>query len=170
MSGEHSLEALDRHARNRFLVGMLGVPLVLIAVGGGVAFIALGGPAKLLASVSDTEKYRQAQGECRFNVNGLRTSQKAFHAEYDRFVPTDWAPFEPTGVGSIERVEFGMPEAFYEVGWVPDGPVRSTYRVQLTETGFAVECRMDLDADGEWAVFRGTEATRAERVTPDGVF
>jgi len=170
MTREYTLDELDRLARNRFLLGLLGAPLVLTLLCGGVAFLALGGAAKLRALVSETERHRQTARECRFNLNSLRTAEQAYNAEYDEYVATGWAPAEPGRVGWDKAQSFGMPEGFAEVGWVPDGRVYGTYRVRLTETGFEAECRMDLDLDGEWAIFRATERARAERVTPDGVF
>ncbi len=61
-------------------------------------------------------------------------------------------------------------DCFSKLGWQPDGPLRGTYWVQVSDTDFVVYGACDVDGDGNTAKYGANLATVATRITEDNVY
>ena len=106
------------------------------------------------------------ESEVSARLSGIRTAEKAYHAEWDTY--TACAPTPPEIPGT-EKVPFegGGRDNFLNVGWLPDGRVRCRYSVETSDDGFEFEARAecDPDGDGQISVWRATAHERPEKVT-----
>jgi len=100
-----------------------------------------------------------AQTSLKKNLQGIAVAERAYHAEHDSFLAVNpW----PRTVESLSqeavrwRTKDGGSEGFDTIGWAPEGDLRSTYWVELSEDGssFTVFGAIDEDGDGEAAVFK----------------
>jgi hypothetical protein len=121
-----------------------------------------------------------AQSTLKKNLQGIALAERAYHAEYDTYLAVDpW----PRAVGALTpetvrwRTKDGGSEGFDTIGWGPDGEVRATYWVELTEDGrfFTVFGAIDEDGDGEAAVFKALlrpykPGIETVRITPADVY
>ena len=79
------------------------------------------------------------------------------------------APIQPRTVDEVgpQALEWSG----FEGWWTPPRSMtRGAYEVKLTEGGFEITGTCDVDGDGVDAVFRITDRTPLERLTPDSVY
>ena len=128
-----------------------------------------------LASKKESIARRIARADALANLDGIRTAELAYVAEFDAFQPCDWTPAEIPAA----PVNFDGPgkAAFDALGWSPFGQVLCRYRVTVKPGGkrpvtttFEATAECDLDGDGTPMVLRSTDAEKAAAVTPDDVF
>jgi len=116
--------------------------------------------------------FRAKRVEAPANVTEIRGVQLSYMAAFDTYV----------SCGSREEAEralsSGNPKAqrhweggegWEELGWRPDGKVRGAYWVEVNPAGdrFEVWGIIDIDGDGERAVFRATDREETVMVTED---
>jgi type IV pilus assembly protein PilA len=110
---------------------------------------------------------RAKRAELPANLDGIRTAEKAYHAEWDGF--TAAAPTPATAPSGRTAIAFatGGYGAFDLLGWVADGKVRGAYSATATgSTGgystdnFTATAISNVDGEGSNAVY---SCNRAEK-------
>ena len=109
------------------------------------------------------------------DVNGIRTAEKAYHAEWDAFTST---PTCPGGLPGPDSRPFAgdCATAWYNLGWVPDGDTKCQFRVQAkagasySDDDFDDWAECDLDGDGKRSIIHANRAEKATLVTPADVY
>ena len=105
------------------------------------------------------------------NVEAIRAAEQAHIAAHGR--PLAAGP-APVAVDALRPNPQPWPPgtAFDTLGWAPEGPVRGTYAVRLTEdgSGFVVHGWIDGDGDGVPAHFTATGDRPVERQTGRRVY
>lgn len=152
----------------RFFEG-LGTREILIGVGILVAALLVAVP--LINYM--TRKSRRA--EVPLLVDAIREAElaqgRAFAAE--GYISADWAPRAPTELTS-EAVPWSANEGWTRLGWEParEGMtnLRGAYKVAATREGFTITGRIDVDGDGEHAVYEADQDTPAHPLTEAGVY
>ncbi len=144
---------------------------ILVAWPAGVILVVVG------AYASAGMNQRALRSEVPENVEGLRTAERAYDAAFDEFVPCGvW----PRALEELDRSAVGWdapPDCYQRLGWVPDGDVRGTYRVDVVsragdpfpDMDFVVHGWSDVDGDGEAAHYTATRSTKAVMLTDDEV-
>ncbi|MCP4868557.1 MAG: hypothetical protein GY898_07540 [Proteobacteria bacterium] len=127
------------------------------------------------ACMDDPMALRSRRSEAPMNVDGIRTAEKAYHAEWDAFTTAGWTPPRLYGEDPGSFTGGGL-DAFYNLGWMADGQIRCRYRTTAYNKAssaaddFVVEAECDIDGDGINAVYRANRAAKAAMVTPDDVY
>ena len=114
---------------------------------------------------------RSKRAEIPSNLDGLRTAEKAYHAERDSFTTAAATP----GRAQINFSGGGF-SAFQNLGWVADGKVRGQYSVvatpgsssqtdDFTATGVA-----DVDGDGTNSQYEANRAEKASMLSSNNVY
>lgn len=120
-------------------------------------------------------RLRALRSEAPTNLDAIRTAEKAFHAEWDRFHSCSWTPSRVPRPGPRSFTSGGLTE-FIHLGWVADGPVRCRYKVDArsgsttTMDRFEAVAECDVDGDGIVSRYRATERRKAQLMTPEGVY
>jgi len=147
---------MARIALNRSRGFTLVELMVVVAIIGVLASVAI--PSFLNYQL--TSKRAEAYA----NLASLAKSQKAYYAEYNRFVDVASEPYGALGVlpTSTKRDKTSIDSAFAVVGWVPDGNVFFDYdTVTPDSTGASCDCDEacftaaaygDLDGNGRMSV------------------
>jgi hypothetical protein len=87
------------------------------------------------------------RGECVANIKAIKTAQLTYDANFDTYVEV--TSFYPDSAPGKTLREFTTGSAFDTIGWMPDGPVRGSYKVTSTSTtDFLITCITDVDGDG----------------------
>ncbi len=97
-------------------------------------------------------------GECLTNLEIIADHQAGRQAAGSDYLscPT-WPPAPPAAPAPW------IPSCWSRLGFEPDLVLRGRYSVEADADGFDATCSMDLDGDGQWAVFRTTEQSTAVR-------
>ncbi|MFH1464544.1 MAG: hypothetical protein ABIO70_09160 [Pseudomonadota bacterium] len=108
-------------------------------------------------------QYRAKRAEVPMNVDAIKTSELAYEAAFDRYLPvSEPAPVE---VWELGREPHAWPggTAFDDLGWEPSGMVRGAYWVEVSADGedFTVYGVCDVDGDGDAATFTASREQRA---------
>ena len=108
---------------------------------------------------------RAKRAELPSNLDGIRTAEKAYHAEWDMFTA---AAATPTNLPGRTAADFtgGGYAAFDLLGWVADGKVRGQYSAAATVQGaggfttddFTATATADIDGEGANSVYTATRA------------
>lgn len=114
---------------------------------------------------------RAWRAELEYNLDSIRGAQHIFHEEHGQFVSTLPCPRSPESL-SVEAIAWTGNEGFDKLGWGPDGLVRGSYWVEVSEDGasFVAHGKLDADGDGVAAHFTATDSSRAMAVTPPDVY
>ena len=126
------------------------------------------GAAVVTSGVRRAHPTRNPQrGEVSSNVDGIKTAQLAYDAQFDTFVRVEPHPVAVSELSPQLR-EWPEGSGFDTLGWGPDGRVRGTYSVEVTPdgSGFLVHGWIDEDGDGVPAHYTATRVINATRVTP----
>jgi hypothetical protein len=91
--------------------------------------------------------------ECRTNLEMIASHQAGLREARGGYVacPT-WPTITPTEAVLWEEA----PPCWVELGFQRDVQLRGQYRVDATMSGFEATCAIDLDGDGDTALFRAT--------------
>ena len=116
---------------------------------------------------------RAKRAELPTNLDGLRTAEKAYHAEWDAFTTAAATPASPNGRHPTEFAGGGK-DAFDLLGWNADGKVRGSYEVVAVAPGsggsasddFTATATADVDGDGTNSSY---ECNRAEKASMTSV-
>ena len=136
----------------------LGVGCLLIfCVGGMLAAIAIPNFVKM--------QYRAKRAELPSNVDGIKTAELAYDAEFDQFVAVS-AP-HPRAIEALSKAQapWGPGSAFETLAWYPDEMVRGTYWVEVSDTDFVVHGVADIDGDGVLSHYTATRTVNATMVS-----
>ena len=120
---------------------------------------------------------RAKRAELPSNLDGIRTAQKAYHAEWDSFTTCADTP------GTVQRAQVDFLAAgatgdpFQLLGWVADGKVRGSYATTNTASGgsaadddFTAVGRSDVDGDGVEASYACNRAEKSSMVSANDVY
>ncbi len=123
----------------------------------------------------ETQK-RAKRSEAPTNLDGIRTAEKAYHAEWDVYTTCDWTPASIPGKDP-KPFTGGGESAFENLGWIADGNVRCRYRVTNVTVGsgptpdtFEAEAECDIDGNGEVSRYRATHDMKSMMETQNNVY
>jgi len=120
-------------------------------------------------------RLRAMRAEAPTNLDGIRTAEKAYHAEWDAFTTAMWTPSAVSGQAQVGFSGGGY-RSFENLGGGADGKVRCRYRVDAQnrrrsyDDDFVAIAECDLDGDGVYAVYRANRAQKATMITPIDVY
>lgn len=113
---------------------------------------------------------RAKRAEAPSNLDGIRTAEKAYNAEWDVFTA---CPATPSAIPGENMVPFEGPgkPCFDALGWTPGMDVRCRYTVfNVAEESFEATAECDIDGDGVISVFRADQNMKSMMETPNNVF
>jgi len=146
------------------------VVVILVVFTGVLIFVALLG----VGVNAYVKKYNQMvqnakRSELSYNVNLIQVAQLEYHQKYGRYVECSaYPPFLQKGTQSWNAAESG---GFQILDWKPDGEVRGSYRVSVSEDDFTVMGISDIDADGVYATYVATKSQQTTQpTTPPDVY
>ncbi len=115
-------------------------------------------------------QYRAKRAEVPANVDGIKNAEMNYDAAFDEFIPARPAP-RPSHVLGKNAVRWTGSQGFDKLGWAPDGEVRGTYQVDtLGCCDFIVTGMIDVDGDGNPAIYTATKSINTVMVTPNSVY
>lgn len=101
-------------------------------------------------------------------VDTLKTSQIAYQASFDTFLPLVESPPGTPGKSPRDWVDAG---GFSSLGWYPDGKVRGVYSASLNGAeDFVVSGTCDIDDDGIRAEYTATKTIGTTQLTANDVY
>lgn len=139
-----------------------------------VEFLIVVAIVSILASVTIPNWFviqRRAQrAELASHLSGIQTAEQAFHLANGRYLAEP--EFQPDATPSDTLRTWDRDTHFDRLGWSPDGLVRGSYKVALTdpEQDFQVIGICDVDGDGELASYTATATTQAALVTRRDIY
>ena len=118
---------------------------------------------------------RAKRAELPSNLDGIRTAQKAYHAEWDSFTTAAQTPAAAPARAQV-NFEAGGFTAFQNLGWVADGKVRGVYSTSASPGAssalddFLATAISDVDGDGANAQYNCNRAEKSSMVTLHNVY
>ena len=118
---------------------------------------------------------RAKRAELPSNLDGIRTAEKAYHAEWDGFTSASVTPATQPGRTPV-NFEAGGFGSFQNLGWVADGKVRGQYSSVATnapsnvDDDFVASATSDVDGDGATAAYNCNRAEKSSMVTSNNVY
>jgi len=118
---------------------------------------------------------RAKRAELPSNLDGIRTAQKAYHAEWDSFSSASATPSSVPGRNQVNFTAGGF-TSFQNLGWVADGKVRGQYATTLSAAAasaaddFTATATSNVDGDGNNAQYNCNRAEKAVMVTSNNVY
>lgn len=117
-------------------------------------------------------QYRSRRSEGFTNLSALAKSQRAFSAEYNRYVGAAPAPIDPLSPDPVDW-EGGVTPGFAALGWKPDGDVFYRYDTNAADidAGCCVGCftataYSDIDDNGLVAALMVVSPSIADQANP----
>lgn len=109
---------------------------------------------------------QEAAGELGTNLNGIRVAELAYDAAFDQYLPMPAAP-RPKEALDTKAVAWPTGSPWDQLGWRPEGDVRGTYWVEVSEDGqhFTVHAMEDADGDGKPAHWTATDEQLPKALT-----
>ncbi len=118
---------------------------------------------------------RAKRAELPSNLDGIRTAEKAYHAEWDGFTSASATPAtQPTR--TPVNFSAGGFASFQNLGWVADGKVRGLYATVATNASsnvnddFVSSATSDVDGDSTTAAYNCNRAEKSSMVTSNNVY
>jgi type IV pilus assembly protein PilA len=120
-------------------------------------------------------QFRSKRAELPSNLDGIRTAEKAYHAEWDQFTT---AAQTPSGTPGRDQVNFaaGGLTAFQNLGWTADGKVRGRYSTTAVvgtnsaADDFNATAISDVDGDNANSQYNCNRAEKATMITSNNVY
>lgn len=120
---------------------------------------------------------RAKRAELPSNLDGIRTAEKAYIAEWDAFTNAGGTPAAtPSGRNQTTFTGTGY-DSFANLGWTADGLVRGSYEVGNAAQGanfslddFTATAQSDVDGDSANAVYSCNRAQKAGMVTANNLY
>jgi type IV pilus assembly protein PilA len=119
---------------------------------------------------------RAKRAELPSNVDGVRTAEKAYHAEWDSFTQAAATPASLPGRTQVDFTGGGL-VGFQNLGWTADGKVRGQYRVEGITSGggfasddFTAIGVADVDGDATNSQYNCNRAVKATMVSANNVY
>ncbi len=102
------------------------------------------------------------------NMQAIKVAEISYYMEYDEYVAVDFYPSSP----SKSPQNWVIPKSgeFKTIGWSPEGEVRGSYAVTLSEKDFEIIGLSDVDGDGVYATYVATSSTRPFPKTPANIY
>ncbi|MFT5680196.1 MAG: hypothetical protein ACI8RZ_001102 [Myxococcota bacterium] len=102
-------------------------------------------------------------------LSGIRTAEMAYSAAFDAYYPAAVWP-RPVEALTPDSVPWPSGSDFDSLGWSPDGAVRGTFQVEVSQDGsdFTAHGWQDLDGDGVPAHWTATRQTAVTLVSAPG--
>ncbi len=119
---------------------------------------------------------RSKRAELPLNVDGIRTVEQGYHAEWGFYTATELTPVVVPG---RERdawpLSLSATNSWTLLGWSPDGPVYGQYGVTanteaLDLAEFQASGYTDIDGDGNLAHYLATPAFKPYQTTQNTVY
>ncbi len=118
---------------------------------------------------------RAKRAELPSNLDGIRTAEKAYHAEWDTFTQAAATPASPSGRSQVAFTGAGYTQ-FDNLGWVADGLVRGSYLVtdiqsaNFANDNFTATANADVDGDGVLSGYVCNRAEKAQMTSANNVY
>lgn len=113
---------------------------------------------------------RAKRAEAPSNLDGLRTAEKAYHAEWDVFTACQATPSAIPGENMVPFEGAGK-SCFEALGWTPGVDVRCRYTVfNVSDDAFEATAECDIDGDGVISVYRADQNMKPLMETPNNVY
>ena len=118
---------------------------------------------------------RSKRAELPSNLDGVRTAEKAYHAEWDAFTTAVATPAAAPGRTQINFTTGGL-NAFQNLGWVADGKVRGQYQVTAAPGAssqtddFTATALADVDGDATNSQYECNRAEKASMLSANNVY
>jgi type II secretory pathway pseudopilin PulG len=161
---------MPQERSNRPLLIAIIVLLLVILCGGTVPVVGI------LAAITIPNfvvmQFRAKRAEVPANVDGIRTAERAYEAEFGRFVAVpEPVPVQAWEVGREPR-PWPSGTAFDDLGWSAGAQVRGTYWVEVSPDGedFTVYGVCDVDGDGDAATYTASRESPATLQTFDRTY
>ncbi|MBM4367197.1 MAG: prepilin-type N-terminal cleavage/methylation domain-containing protein [Deltaproteobacteria bacterium] len=100
-------------------------------------------------------QYKAKRAEVPSNVDGIKTAEIAYEAQFDSFISASEAP---SGGGNKAPTTWAGGSGFDTLGWAPDGSVRGVYSVTAATDSFTVQGWCDVDGDGDKVTYQAIHA------------
>ena len=119
---------------------------------------------------------RTKRAEMTMNLDGVRSVEMGYRAEWDVFTSCS---LTPAAVPGRTAVPFGPTESsnfdWNQLGWVADGRVYGQYSVDATDlhgelATFATDAYADIDGDGNLSHYQATQDIKPTMLTPNLVY
>ena len=116
---------------------------------------------------------RAKRAELPTNVDGIRTAQKAYHAEWDKFTSATAAP---TGTPLRTQEIFTPTIQWALLGWQADGKVRGKYQTTASNQAssqsddFLASGHGDVDGDSTPSLYTANRALKSKMDTANNVY
>jgi hypothetical protein len=141
------MEWIEKLGRTQIIIGVVAI---VVAVGAAMVALNVGS--------------RSSEEEAPLMVNAIR-AQLIQEAEYfqEGYASADWAPRQPSGLNAT-AVPWKTNPGYTKLGFTPElTELRGAYRVIITDSGFRVEGRIDVNGTGEQIVWEATEESPATK-------
>jgi type IV pilus assembly protein PilA len=118
---------------------------------------------------------RAKRAELPSNLDGIRTAEKAYHAEWDGFTSAAATPAATPSGRTQVAFSAGGYDSFDKLGWVADGKVRGAYLTVASSGSFASDAftataTSDVDGDNTPAVYTCNRADKSTMVSANNVY
>ncbi len=119
---------------------------------------------------------RAKRAELPANLDGIRTAEKAYHAEWDSFTAV---AAHPASIPGRTPTAFADPTDFQMLGWVADGNVRGQYQASVSGSAsstsfanddFTATAISDVDGDTVNAHYSCTRANKYSMVSQNNIY
>jgi prepilin-type N-terminal cleavage/methylation domain-containing protein len=142
--------------------------MIVVAIVGILAAIAIPQYEAMLV--------RTKRAEIPMNVDGMRSVEAGYHAEWDVYTGCAILPTampgrvaQPFGATISTDLDWNL------LGWTPDGRVYGQYMIEASaEFGslatFAANGFGDIDGDGNYSHYQATEILKPQMLTPNLVY
>lgn len=129
-----------------------------------VAVAIIGVLASIAIPLFATEALKARRAEVAPLVGGMVHAAIAYEAATDQQVEVlDFVP--DSSPGKTPRAWI-TGTGFDTLGWGPDGEVRGSYRLEMKHDEIHAEGACDVDADGDWAWFLGSNEASVAMLSP----
>ena len=118
---------------------------------------------------------RSKRAELPSNLDGIRTAEKAYHAEWDAFTTAADTPATQPSRAQVTFTGGGF-AAFDNLGWKADGNVRGQYDVTAVNAAsfqgddFTATATSDVDGDSATAQYNCNRAEKSTMVTSNNIY
>jgi len=142
---------------------------ILVFLCGGIASVTILAAIAIPNFVS--MGVRAKRSELPTNLKLIKTAMIQYEAVFQNYVPCQDYPAEPSN--TTQRWVVSESGGFEVIGWAPDGAVRGTYKVELSNNGknFIITGVSDVAGDGEYATYVATKSENpVAPITPPDVY